>query len=30
MKVGKDEKEFIIGMIAVMIMSIIFVAIKAM
>jgi len=30
MKIGQDEKEFIIGMVAVVIMSIVFVAIKAM
>jgi len=30
MKLGRDEKEFIIGMIALIVMSFIFVAIKAM
>ena len=30
MKIGQDEKEFIIGMVSVIIMSIVFVAIKAM
>ena len=29
MKLGRDEKDFIIGMIGLIIMSIIFVAIKA-
>lgn len=30
MKIGQDEKEFMIGMIVIIIMSIVFVAIKAM